>query len=195
MQRLPLLPQLAGEHPAAHHAPFLLIEGHQPQGPDGRLAQPAAPQLQQGSHAAGVIVGARGSQGPVVMGSHQDRIEIQPLARQLQDQVYTSIAALLEVVLLHRAQGLQALQQHAAHRQQTEFIPAGMARSGDGLQVGEQPLLKIGIEGLGMGYQFSSVFTHRFGSHLGASRFALPERLDEIPMRISTILGLAETLR
>jgi hypothetical protein len=66
---------------------------------------------------------------------HQDRIEIRPLTGKSDDQVHTGITTLREVVLLHWAELSQSLLQQAAHCQQAEFVPAGVTRPGDALQI------------------------------------------------------------
>ena len=78
------------------------------------------------------------------MSCHQDRIEIRPLTGKSDDQVHTGITTLREVVLLHRA----------------EFVPAGVTRPGDALQISKQPLLKIRITGLWFGEQVTTIVTH-----------------------------------
>jgi hypothetical protein len=136
-----LAAQVGGQGPAAEHAPLLLVEGHQPHRPPGRLADPALGQLQQGGHAGGVVVGAGGVERAVVVGRHQQGIQPVLPAWKAQDQVGAVVDAAAEAVLLHGAQGAQALADVGAHRQQPEGIPAGMTGPGQNLQVGQEALL------------------------------------------------------
>ena len=86
------------------------------------------------------------------------------LAWNLHDQIHARIAVLLEVVLLHRPQISQPLQQQAAHGQKSSFIPAGMTRPGDERQIGPQPLFHLGITGMSRSEGIRGALSHLDGS-------------------------------
>lgn len=77
------------------------------------------------------------------MGGHQHRRQGVVHTRQAQDQVHAGISALPKGVFLHRSERLKPLADEAAHRQEAQRIPAGMARPHQLLQVGTQALLVI----------------------------------------------------
>ncbi len=127
--------ELLGQSGTAEHAPFLLIEGHQPRGSAWSRGAPAAGEFQQCSKAAGVVIRTDGMQWAVVVGANKNRFQVGIAAGQFEHEIDAFIAAAAEAVLLHFTAGRELFEHIAAHRHQAERVPLGMAGDGDGPEV------------------------------------------------------------
>jgi len=91
------------------------------------------------------------------VGAHQQRLQVVGPARQPQDQVDPLALALIEAVLVDRAQSREGISHVAAHGQQPEPVPVDMAGAGDGLEV----LQQLGVGGAGRTHGWSAARVQR----------------------------------
>ena len=144
-------PELGRQGDAAQQAQFLLVKGHQPDGPPGRLPGPVLRQLHQGRQSGGIVIGAGGMQRPVVVGSHQQGGPVRLAARQAQNQVAACLGTNPKAMLFKRAERGKQGRQLGAYGQQGQAIPVAVAGPGPPLQLDQQALLQTGGQGLGAG--------------------------------------------